>query len=85
MDEALREKLDHLMAQFSLEGRAAVVTGGSQGLGRGMALALAAAGADICPISRTQAAVDAVGEEIRSLGRRSLPLAVDVTDEAQVQ
>jgi len=85
MDEALREKLDHLMAQFSLEGRAAVVTGGSQGLGRGMALALAAAGADVCPISRTQAAVDAVGEEIRSLGRRSLPLAVDVTDEAQVQ
>jgi gluconate 5-dehydrogenase len=61
------------------------VTGGSRGLGRGLVLALAAAGAHVVPISRTPAAVETVVKEVRALGQKSLSVPTDVTDEAQVQ
>jgi NAD(P)-dependent dehydrogenase (short-subunit alcohol dehydrogenase family) len=79
------EKLEAVPNLFSLTGRVAVVTGGSRGLGRGVALALAAAGAHVAPASRTEADLRAVVEEVRSLGRRAFPAVVDVTDEASVQ
>jgi len=85
MEKIPPEKLDQVLSQFALTDQVAVVTGGSRGLGRGIALALAAAGAHIVPVSRTEADLLAVAQEVRSLGRRSLPLAVDVTEEAQVQ
>ena len=85
MEKIPREKLDQVLSQFALTDQVAVVTGGSRGLGRGIALALAAAGAHIVPVSRTEADLLAVAQEVRSLGRRSLPVAVDVTEEAQVQ
>jgi NAD(P)-dependent dehydrogenase (short-subunit alcohol dehydrogenase family) len=85
MEKIPREKLASVPSLFSLTDCVAIVTGGSQGLGRGIALALAAAGAHVCPLSRTDTAVAAVAEEIRSLDRRSLPLAIDVTEEIQVQ
>jgi NAD(P)-dependent dehydrogenase (short-subunit alcohol dehydrogenase family) len=80
-----REKLEAVPSLFSLTDRVAVVTGGSRGLGRGIVLALAAAGAHVAPVSRTAADLEAVADEIRALGRRALPAAADVTDEASVQ
>jgi NAD(P)-dependent dehydrogenase (short-subunit alcohol dehydrogenase family) len=80
-----REKLEAIPSLFTVIDRVAVVTGGSRGLGRGMALALAAAGAHVVSISRTEADLQAVSGEIRDLGRRSLVVPTDVTDEASVQ
>lgn len=85
MESIPREKLEQVPSLFDLTDQVAIVTGGSRGLGRGILLALAAAGAHGVPVSRTQADVEAVGEEIRSLGRRALPLVADVTVESDVQ
>lgn len=60
---------------FSLEGKTAVVTGGSRGLGREMVLAFAQHGADVVIASRKLANCEAVAEEVRALGRRALPIA----------
>ena len=57
---------------FDLSGRVAVVTGGTTGLGREIALGLARAGADVVPSSRRQELVEAAAAEIEALGRRSL-------------
>jgi NAD(P)-dependent dehydrogenase (short-subunit alcohol dehydrogenase family) len=63
---------------FDLTGRVAMVTGGSRGLGRQMALAFADAGADVVIASRKQDACDAVAEEVRARGRRALAVATHV-------
>lgn len=67
-------------APLDLSGRVAVVTGGTSGIGRAMALGLAEAGADVVPTSRRVEQVDATAREIEERGRRSLRVASDVTD-----
>jgi NAD(P)-dependent dehydrogenase (short-subunit alcohol dehydrogenase family) len=65
---------------LSLEGRVAVVVGGTTGIGRAMALGLAAAGADVVASARGAANLDATAGEIEALGRRTLRIPSDVTD-----
>jgi 3-oxoacyl-[acyl-carrier protein] reductase len=84
------------MDSFDLTGRSALVTGGSQGIGREIALALAAAGADVAIVARLPEAVslgterihrpvDSVVLEIEALGRRSVGIVADVRDPEQVR
>ena len=71
---------------FDLTDRVAVVTGGSRGLGREMALAFAAAGADVVVASRKLDSCEATAQEIRSTtGRRALPFACNVSDWDQLE
>lgn len=70
---------------FSLDGRVALVTGASRGLGRAMAIGLAQHGADvICHSSRLGGAQDTV-EQIESMGQRAIGYAADMADLAAVQ
>jgi NAD(P)-dependent dehydrogenase (short-subunit alcohol dehydrogenase family) len=70
---------------FDLSGRVAIVTGGAGGIGKALALGLADAGADIVVASRTKGKLDEVASQIESMGRKSLAVPVDTTDEAQVE
>jgi len=65
---------------FRLDGKTALVTGAGRGIGRGVALALAKAGAEVILNSRTPAELDGVAGEIAALGGRARILPFDVTD-----
>lgn len=69
-----------ILDEFNLSGRRAVVTGGGKGIGRGIALCLAEAGADVMVTARTQSDVDAVAAEIEALGRVGAGHVTDVTE-----
>jgi NAD(P)-dependent dehydrogenase (short-subunit alcohol dehydrogenase family) len=70
---------------FDLSGRVALVTGASRGLGQGFGRALARAGADLVLTSRTAAALDGVRREIEGLGRRAVPVELDVRDRGSIE
>ncbi len=72
-----------ILQRFNMNGSVAVVTGGGRGIGRAIALAYAEAGADVVLAARTLADVEAVAEQVRSLGRRALAVSCDVNDAAQ--
>ena len=65
---------------LQLDGKVAVVVGGSSGIGKTLALGLAQAGADVVPSARRIELVKALADEIESLGRRSLRVTCDVAD-----
>src|SRR2546428_960418 len=67
-----------------LASQIAVVTGAGRGIGRAIALKFAAEGADIVCVSRTTENSEKIAGEIRALGRRAWPHAVDVADAAAV-
>jgi NAD(P)-dependent dehydrogenase (short-subunit alcohol dehydrogenase family) len=70
---------------FDLNGRIAVITGGTNGLGREIALGFAEAGADVVVSSRRQQQVDSVAAEIEAFGRRTLRVTSDVLNRASLQ
>lgn len=70
---------------FRLDGKRAVVTGASRGLGRSMALALADVGADVVITGRTQETLDVTAAEIRSLGRQAWTVRADMSIPAGCQ
>lgn len=71
---------------FSLLGEVAIVTGGKRGIGREIALVLAAAGADVAVCSRVveDGGLEAVVEDIKRLGRRSLGIQADTSRKSDV-
>jgi NAD(P)-dependent dehydrogenase (short-subunit alcohol dehydrogenase family) len=70
---------------LSLEGRVAVVIGGTTGIGRALALGLAQAGADVVASARGAASLEAIALDIEKLGRRTLRMASDVTDRGSLE
>jgi NAD(P)-dependent dehydrogenase (short-subunit alcohol dehydrogenase family) len=71
--------------QFGLDGRTALVTGSSRGIGRAIALGLARAGADVAVLARTTEALAEVAAEIEKIGGRALVLTCDVDDPGQIE
>ena len=69
---------------FSLEGKRALVTGASRGLGRAMALALAGAGAGVVCASSRRGGASETADSVRALGRDSWQVHADVADRAAV-
>ena len=74
-----------ILERFSVAGQVAVVTGGGRGIGEGIALGLAEAGADIVLAARRTAEIESVAEKVRKLGRRALAVTTDVMKIEQVQ
>src|SRR5882724_2977370 len=73
------------MKEFDLSGKVAVVTGTSRGLGQYLGRALARAGADLVITSRDPATLRSFQTEIEGLGKKVLPLALDVRDQGSIQ
>ena len=72
--------------QFNLQGKSAIITGGSKGLGEAIAAGLASAGADVLLTSRHQAEAENAAAQIAAdFGHRAVGLAADVIDSEQVQ
>lgn len=82
-----RRPLDNefVMPSLRLDGRVALVTGGSRGLGLGMALALAHAGADVALAARTEEQLETAADLVRETGRRAYIIPADVADVGAVR
>jgi len=72
------------MGPFDLTGRVAFVTGAGRGIGRDVVRTLARAGADIVAVDVDPATAEEAAAEVRALGRRAVPMPVDVTVRADV-
>jgi NAD(P)-dependent dehydrogenase (short-subunit alcohol dehydrogenase family) len=73
------------LRSLDLDGKVAVVLGGTSGIGLALAKGLAEAGADVAPSSRRREPVDAAASEVESRGRRSVRVLSDVTDRASLE
>ncbi len=68
-----------MLSEYSLENKVAIITGAGRGIGKGIALTLAEAGADVTVAARTAEQIEQTAEEIRKLGRKALVVPADVT------
>jgi NAD(P)-dependent dehydrogenase (short-subunit alcohol dehydrogenase family) len=73
------------LPSFRLDGKVALVTGGSKGLGRAMAIGFAEAGADVVVASRKAEACEQVASDIQALGRRALAVGCHVGEWEQCE
>lgn len=73
-----------ILDQFKLDGKVAIVTGASRGLGQAMAIGLAEAGADIVAASTNAKNLDKTQSEVQGLGRKCLALTCDMSIPAQI-
>lgn len=73
------------MSKFNLQGKHAVVVGGTSGIGHAISVGLAKAGADVVASSRSQEAVDRLADEIEGMGRTTLRITSDVLDRSSLQ
>lgn len=67
-----------------LKNRIAVITGGGRGIGRSTAIHFASEGADVALIARSTDEIESVSDEIRSMGRKSIPVKADISQEGDV-
>ncbi|GIW82661.1 MAG: short-chain dehydrogenase [Gemmatales bacterium] len=74
-----------VLQQFRLDGKRALITGGSRGLGRAMAGALAEAGADLILVGRDQGSLDQAAGELQAFGRRVDVIRADVGQPAEAE
>jgi 7-alpha-hydroxysteroid dehydrogenase len=73
-----------ILEKFRLTDQVAIVTGAGRGVGKGIALAFAEAGADVVCAARTQEQIETTASELSALGRRAMAIATDVRDAEQV-
>ena len=73
------------MSTFSLENKIAIVTGGSKGIGRGIAEMYAEYGADVCITARGKEALEATRKELEQHGHRVLAISGDILNEADLE
>ncbi len=87
MNHRTTERPNHrtVLDAFRLDGRVAIVTGASRGLGAAVAVALAEAGADLVLAARSGPDLEKVAAEVRRPGRRALVVPADVTVRADVE
>ena len=74
-----------VLDRFRLEGKVAIVTGAGRGIGKAMAIALAEAGADVAVMARSSNQIKETAKVIEAMGRKSLPLSVDIRNRDQLQ
>jgi len=70
---------------FSLEGKTAIVTGASRGIGKAIAKGFAQVGADLILVSRKSSVLEEVAKEIEEIGRKALPISADIGNPEEIQ
>jgi NAD(P)-dependent dehydrogenase (short-subunit alcohol dehydrogenase family) len=78
-------EIPNVLQSFRLDGKTAIITGSGRGLGRNMALALAAAGANLVLLDVATDGIEEAAAIVRSMGRKAMASVVDVGDSAQVE
>src|SRR6187399_1058541 len=74
-----------MLDRFKLQGKVAIVTGASAGIGHGSALGLAEAGANVVLAARTADRLESAAADVRKLGVKAVAAPTDVNDKAQLE